>query len=243
MVAELAREDWNDLVAEGLDPTLDDFDRLNVLACRLEKGAESTSANWPRIGWAGDVPFHQPTCAAFSWYLEYAVRAAADVETQNTFWWFALAHARERGFFGALTDPAEIGRRVGEWVAKLPVTREEVLRAAEYAVKGFADARPGVPPRLAEERKRANRDEAAEGLARLQAKMAEAVAKTGLSWDELMRETPSRLDALIEAANVEAGREMRLDEARLSTDYKFALHEIRERLAAEKAAREDATGN
>ena len=36
---------------------------------------------------------------------------------------------------------------------------------------------------------------------------------------------------------------MRLDEARLSTDYKFALHEIRERLAAEKTARESLRGN
>ena len=221
LVADLAREDFNDLVAEGLNPTLDDFDRLNLLALRLEKGAETTSANWPRIGWAGDVPFYQPTCAAFAWYLQYAVRVAADVETQNTFWWFALAHARKRGVFDALTDPAEIERRVGEWVATLPVTREEACRAAEYAVKGFDYAEPGVPPRVAEERK--NRDEVAESMRRLQSKMAEAVAKTGLSFD-----------ALIEAVNVEAGREMRLDEAQLSTDYKFALYEIRQRLTAEK---------
>ncbi len=234
MVAPLAKEDYEDLIADGLKPTLDDFDRLNNLALRLQKGAETTFANWPRIGWAGDVPFHQPTCAAFAWYLEYAVRVSDDIETQNTFWWFALHHARERGFFDALTTPDAIAKAVGEWVSTLAVTREEIQRAAEFAVKGFAYAEPGTPPRLAEEQKRADRDEVAENLKRLQSRMADAVAKTGLSWSDVMVETPSRLDVLIEAVNVEAGHPMKLNEAQLSTDYKFALREIRKRLEAEK---------
>ena len=49
MVAELAREDYQDLIAEGLKPTLDDFERLNQLAVRLEDGAETTPANHPRL--------------------------------------------------------------------------------------------------------------------------------------------------------------------------------------------------
>ena len=57
MVSELARGDFEDLQAEGLKPTLEDFDRLNQLALRLTDGSETTAANFPRIGWAGDVPF------------------------------------------------------------------------------------------------------------------------------------------------------------------------------------------
>lgn len=51
MVADLARDDWNDLRTEGLNPTLDDFDRLNQLAVRLEDGAETTLPTSPhRLG-------------------------------------------------------------------------------------------------------------------------------------------------------------------------------------------------
>ena len=68
MVAELAREDFEDMRAEGLNPTLDDFDRLNQLALRLEDGAETTPANHPRIGWAGDVPFHERSISRFFFF-------------------------------------------------------------------------------------------------------------------------------------------------------------------------------
>ena len=61
MVCELARGDWEDLRAQGLNPTLEDFDRLNQLALPLKDGAETTAANFPRVGWAGDVPFFEPT--------------------------------------------------------------------------------------------------------------------------------------------------------------------------------------
>ena len=95
MISELARGDYEDLKAQGLNPTLEDFDRLNQIALRLTEGAETTCANFPRIGWAGDVPFFEPTLAAFAWYHGYAVRTAANAETEDTLWAFALAHARE----------------------------------------------------------------------------------------------------------------------------------------------------
>ena len=57
MISKLAKGDFEDLQAQGLSPTLEDFDRLNQIALRLTDGAETTCANFPRVGWAGDVPF------------------------------------------------------------------------------------------------------------------------------------------------------------------------------------------
>ena len=126
MISQTAKQDYEELQAQGLNPTLEDFDRLNQIALRLTDGAETTSANFPRIGWAGDYPFYQPTLAAFAWYHGYAARLAANDETANTFWWFALAHARDAHFFDALHTGEEIEKAVAKWVESLPVTRDEV---------------------------------------------------------------------------------------------------------------------
>ena len=144
MISELARGDYEDMKAQGLSPTLDDFDRLNQLALKLTDGAETTCANFPRVGWAGDVPFFEPTLAAFAWYHSFAVRTAANVETENTLWAFALAHARDARLFAGLMTPKAIDAAVSKWAAALPVTRDEVLRACRYAVTGFDDAKPAA---------------------------------------------------------------------------------------------------
>ena len=75
MISQLAKGDYEDMIAAGLPATLEDFDRLNCIALRLTDGSETTAANFPRIGWAGDVPFFQPTCIAISWYLQFVERA------------------------------------------------------------------------------------------------------------------------------------------------------------------------
>lgn len=227
MVSELARGDWEDLRAQGLDPTLDDFDRLNQIALRLADGAETTSANFPRVGWAGDVPFYEPTFQAFAWYHRFAARAAADEETAGTLWAFALAHAREPRFFDGLTEPDAIDRAVSAWASSLPATRDEVARACRWAACGLDDAQAAAP------RFRADRTEAAKNLSALESRLAEACAALHAAPSDLECETPSRLDRIREAAAVELGRPMGRDEARLHADYDLTLREIRRRLVAE----------
>lgn len=231
MVSELARGDWEDLRAQGLSPTLDDFDRLNQIALRLADGAETTAANFPRVGWAGDIPFFEPTFQAFAWYYSHARRAAANAETEWTLWAFALAHAREPRFFDSLDTPEAIDRAASAWAASLPVSREEVMRACRYAAVGFDDARPATNgaadggPRF-----RADRSKAAENLAALEARLAEACAALHVAPDALKCETPSRLYLICEAAAVELGRPLTRDEARLRADYDLTLREIARRL-------------
>ena len=171
MVSELAKGDWEDLRDEGLNPTLEDFDRLNLIAIRLKDGAETTCANFPRVGWAGDVPFFEPTIQAFAWYHQYAVRAAANAETETTLWAFALAHAREPHFFDALTTPEAIDKAASDWAARAaswcvassarevftyPTARADTNAASNSAAAAMPDAASGL--RRAKRRKRRNAD-------------------------------------------------------------------------------------
>lgn len=240
MISEQARGDWEDLKAQGLNPTLEDFDRLNLLALRLTDGAETTAANFPRIGWAGDVPFFEPTIQAFAWYHTYAVRAAANTETEDTLWAFALAHAREPHFFDSLITPEAIDKAASAWAAKLPVTKEEVIRACRYAVKGFDDAEPARP--ASEEARsvttRLSADKAAQSLANLEKRIAAACAAMHVSPADIQMETPTRLDMICEAASVELGKPCGKDEARLRAEYGLTLREIILRLRREKSAAE-----
>lgn len=231
MVSELAKGDFEDLQAEGLKPTLEDFDRLNQLALRLTDGPETTAANFPRIGWAGDIPFFQPTMQVFSWYHTFAERAAANEETKSTLWAFALAHGRLPHFFDTLTTPDAIDKAVSQWVESLPVTREEVFRACRYAALGFDDAT--AASRGDDVTHRANKEEAARNLAALEERLAEACTALKVAPDVLMCETPSRLDLIREKAAVELGKELKKNEALIHADYDLTLREIRRRLKAE----------
>ncbi len=237
MVSKLAKGDWEDLRAQGFNPTLEDFDRLNCIALRLTDGDETTCANFPRVGWAEDIPFYEPTIQAFAWYHGYAVRAAANTETENTLWAFALAHAREPHFFDALTTPEAIDAAASAWAASLPVTKEEVLRACRYAVNGFDDAVAGsadAAPSASNPARRASTSEAARNLAKLEERLAKACAELRATPKDLMCETPSRLDRICEAAAVELGKTMKPDESKLRADYDLTLREIYRRLKGER---------
>lgn len=237
MIAPLARDDYEDLKAQGLNPTLEDFDRLNQIALRLTEGAETTAANFPRVAWAGDVPFFEPTIQAFIWYHSFAVRVAANVDTENTLWAYALAHAREPGAFDHLTTPDEIESAVGKWAAQLNVTKDEVMRACRYAAKGFDDAEPA---QLEKAKHNSDKSFAAENLARVEAQLRAACAALKQPPDALMCETQTRLSAMCEAAAIELGRPVSRDEAKLRANYDLTKMEIVKRLKAEKARMEAA---
>lgn len=234
MIEKLARDDFEDLRAQGLNPTLEDFDRLNQLAIRLRAGSETTAANFPRIGWAGDVPFYEPTIQAFVWYHTYAARVSANVETEDILWAFALAHARDRGVFAALKDPDSIAEAAEKWMATVPATREEIRRACRYAVHGFDDAQPASLESESDPRYRADRSAAAENLARVERQLVDACAALKCAPDALVCETQTRLSLMCEAAAIELGRPMTKDEAKLRADYDLTLREIILRLKKEK---------
>lgn len=234
MVAELARGDFEDLRAEGLNPTLDDFDRLNQLAVRLEDGVETTPANHPRIGWVGDVPFHEPTACALMWLQDYADHVQCDDETHQTFFFFACAHATNPATFAGLETPKEIEKAVKKWLRTIPCTVREMARACHYAVWGFEDAVPALSPMKLEHLRRSGKTAAMENMERLERIVAQAASLTGLSYLDIMAQTPSRLNAMVVAAQVEAGATVSRATAKMQNDYTCTLNEIRERLIKER---------
>lgn len=230
MVAPLAREDYEDLVSAGLKPTLDDFDRLNQLAQRLQCGAEVTPANAPRIGWAGDVPFHEPTAAAIMWLTMYAERVPCDAETQQSFFFFACAHAKQPDVLMKLEKPDDIEKAVKAWLRTVPATSDEMERACHYAAWGFDDA-VAAKPDVAQRKDKAA---AADNLDRLERNIAIAAGICGFPYADLMASTPSRLNAMVVAAQIEGGLTVSHNMARAQADYTRTLSEIRNRLIAEK---------
>ena len=234
MVSDLARKDYEDLRAEGLEPTLDDFDRLNLIALRLEDGAETTPANHPRIGWAGDVPFHEPTAAAIMWLQDYAANVKCDAETRATFYYFALAHATDPHAFEGLEKPRDIEKAVKAWLRTVPCTEREMARACHYAAWGYDDAVAALTPLKLDYLRRTGKNVAVANLERLERDMAAAAASTGLSYLDLLAQTPSRLNAMVVAAQVEAGATFSRDVRKVQVQYSATLDEIRKRLKKER---------
>ena len=77
MISQLAKDDLDDLRAEGLTPSDEDVIRLHALAARISDGPETTAYNVPRFAVSGGVVFWEPTMAAHFWYA-YAKRYADD---------------------------------------------------------------------------------------------------------------------------------------------------------------------
>ena len=239
MISQLAKEDLEDLRGEGLTPTDEDVIRLHALALKITDGPEATAYNAPRFAIAGGVVFWEPTMAAFYWY-GYAKRYADDEPTADWLFAFALAHGRERGYLDGLRDPEEIQCALGHFIASVTATKAEVENAVYYAAVG-----QGVKPEKTELAKRRERAETPDererrNFAALEEKLAEAAAATGLTFDDLMCQTPSRLSGMIYAAHVQAGMKLAKTSAKAHADYLATLNAITKRLREEKAER-DAT--
>lgn len=239
MIAELAREDWEDLKGEGLNPTLADFDRLNQLALRIERGAETTAANAPRIGWVDDTPFYEPSVAALQWLYDFAYRCPADDATYNAAFYFACAHARKPETFNGLETPKAIEKALKKWLRSLPCTAREMERACMFAAYGFDDA---VAAKTVMRKQREANDgmtAQARNAKHLEGIVASACA-LGMPYLDLLASTPSRLNAMIIAAQIDAGLVVSRDVIKMQVDYTETLKEIRERLTAEKEANDGA---
>lgn len=240
MISKLAKEDLDDLRAEGLTPSDEDVIRLHALAARISDGQETTAYNAPRFAVAGGKVFWEPTMAALFWYA-YAKRYAADEDTEDWFFAFACAHGRERGYLDGLRDPDEIQCALGCFIGSCTATKAEVVNAVYYASVGIEEVKP-EKTELAKQREKKELPGAREqrNYRAMEERLARAAATTGLTFDDLMTQTPSRLRGMIYAAHVEAGMEMTPTSAKAHADYLATLNAITKRLRDEKAARDAA---
>lgn len=240
MISQLAKEDLDDLRAEGLTPSDEDVIRLHALAARISDGQETTAYNAPRFAVAGGKVFWEPTMAALFWYA-YAKRYAADEDTEDWFFAFACAHGRERGYLDGLRDPEEIQCALGCFIGSCTATKAEVVNAVYFASVGIEEvkaektdiAKAREKSQTPDERERRN-------FAALEETLSQAAVATGLTFDDLMCQTPSRLRGMIYAAHVQAGMELTKSSAKAHADYLATLNAITKRLRDEKAARDAA---
>ena len=235
----LAAGDLEDLRAEGLLPTDEDVITLHALAAKITNCGETNAYNAPRWATAGDVVFYEPTMAARFWYA-YAKQFADDAETEDWLFAFACAKGRESKYLDELRDPDAIQRALGVFIASLTATKEEIERAVYFAAMGEGEVE-------AEKTELAKQREATDGKTREQRNyeameeiIDQAAAATGLTFNDLMLQTPSRLRGMIYAAHVQAGMQMTKVSAKAHADYLATLDAIAKRLRAEKAARDAA---
>lgn len=74
MVSKTAKEDIEQLIADGLMPSVNDIIRLNALGLKLEKSPTSCEELFymPRIAYLGDIILRQPTLGHEIWFDEVA---------------------------------------------------------------------------------------------------------------------------------------------------------------------------
>lgn len=236
MTSQLAKEDLQDLRDAGLTPSDEDVIRLHALALRITDGAETTAWNAPRFAIAGGVVFWEPTLAAYYWH-DYAVHFAQDTATAFWLFAFACAHGRRHGYLEGLRKKEDIELALGQFLGSCTATRIEVERAVAYAVEGIESPEP-EPTELAKKREEKRKDELPtererRNAAWLERLLTEAASATGMTYADIMEQTPSRLCAMITAANVRAGMEMSQKQARAHADYLATLAAIKKRLQAE----------
>ena len=233
--SQLAQDDLDDLRAEGLVPTDRDVVRLHLVACRITDGQETTGANFPRWAIAGGSVFHQPTLAAIFWY-KYAETFAEDEDTTDFMLAFACKHGREQKYLDNLRDPDEIQRALGLFIASLTCTRAELDRALLFVISGNgnAEAEKTELEKRAEEKR--GTDETDDDRQQYEAIIASVAAVSGLSLDDIMSSTSSRLLNIIYSANVVAGCKMSGQSKKAHAKYLATFESIARRLRAEKNA-------
>lgn len=241
IVSQLASEDLQDLRDEGLTPTDEDVIRLHALALLISDGPETTAYNAPRFAIAGGVVFWEPTMAALMWY-GYAKRFADDTPTADWLFAFACAKGRERGYLRDLRDPREIERALGCFLGEITATKAEVDNAVYYAAVGIGTAE-AEPTEIEKEREKDETPTERErrNFKKIEKRLAEAAAATGLTLDDLLISTPSRLRGMIDAAHIQAGMEMSKTSAKAHAEYLATLAAIRKRLEAERESAKPAT--
>ncbi len=116
--------------------------------------------------------------------------------------------------------------------------------AAQYAVSGDENARA----EMTELAKKARRDETPSererrNYAALAETLSEAAVATGMTLDDLLCQTPSRLVGYVYAAAVQAGAKMSKASAAAHADYMATLDAIAKRLRAERDAAKESAGN
>lgn len=223
MLTETARRDLAALRAAGYSPTDDEIIRLNDLAIRIERGKETTPANMPRVGFAGNVILHEPTIGAIEWWNDYGRNAAWTSNGRLMTYFFMLAHARSLDYLATLQRPKDVRKAVRKWRRTVDATETELWRALMWVKYGADDIAADV------KRKIHDSMENEETMDALWFNLISAAGAVGVTPDDLKTNTQSELVALLVQANIHARIPMKQSIAEDYLAYRQTMRQIEER--------------
>ena len=136
MLSEMAKNDLIALRQQGFKPTDEEIVALNDIAVRLEHGKETTPANAPRVAFAGNVVFHEPTLGALEWWYGFGSSAAYSTKWRIYTYFFMLANAKNLDYLDKLESAKDINKAVQKWMKGVNATENELWRALWYVKFG-----------------------------------------------------------------------------------------------------------
>ena len=234
MISELAKDDIEQLRADGLNPSVADIIRLNALALKYDRArgrnAGDSMYTMPRVAILSDTLYlREPTIGHDIWLDAVGQHSRHDYQTV-----FALrAYALSRPY-DELPDPHNrkaVTDAVEAFLDTLaPFTEEQVFTALNYVQNGLHSEDDEYPPVTAEEGEAdPDREDWSECVS-LGALRHGLAVMTGLTLADAKSMTRAELDLMVRRALLLQGHDIvGKGEFELGNYYR-ALHEVRDRL-------------
>lgn len=227
MLTATAKNDLAALRQQGFNPTDEEIIKLNDLAIRIEQGKETTPANMPRIGFAGNVVLHEPTIGAIQWWNDFGSDAAFTSKGRLMTYFFMLANARRIDYLNQFQRPKDIRREVKKWKSKLDSTEQELWRAMMWVKFGSNEVEEEITNKINDS------TENEQTMNDLWQNLITAAGSIGVTPDMLKTQTQSELVATLIQANIHARIPMKMSVAKDYIAYRLLLRNIEDRCMKE----------
>lgn len=228
MLTNTVKNDLAALRQQGYNPTDEEVVKLNDLAIRIERGKDTTPANMPRIGFAGNVVLHEPTIGAIEWWHNFGRDAAWTNDGRLETYFFMLANARNLDYLETLQCPKDVRNAVKLWKEHVDATHQELWRAMMWVKYGADDVWKEMQDTIHDEMN----DEAAMDM--LWSNVIVAAGALGVMPNDLKTHTQSELVAALIEANIHAHIPMKQSIAKEYMAYRQIMRQIEERGTATK---------
>ena len=228
MLTATAKNDLAALRQQGYTPTDEEIIRLNDLAIRIERGKETTPANMPRIGFAGNVVLHEPTIGAIEWWNNYGCDAAFTDSGRLLTYFFMLSNSRNVSYLNTLTTPKDIRKAVSKWKRNIDATDKELWRAMMWVKYGTEEIEIENQERINDSLQNE------ETMNTLWYNLIAAAGAIGVTPDMLKTQTQSELISTLIQANLHARIPMKTSVAKDYISYRQLIREIEDRCNTER---------
>ena len=209
--------------AAGYEPTDEEIIRLNDLAIRIERGKETTPANMPRVGFAGNVVLHEPTIGAVEWWNDFGRDAAFTSNGRLMTYFFTLAHARNLDFLNTLQKPKDVRAAVKKWKKSIDATQDELWRAMMWVKFGTEELEVEIQKKV----EASIEDE--EAMDEMWYRVIMSAGALGVLPNDLKTHTMSELIGSLVQANIHARIPMKQSVAKDYMAYRQLMRQIEDR--------------